>query len=569
MVSTEKERVGLIVKIKRFFKRFEITAEAPQNILASGLWQIVGTLISALLGWLVIVLVSREDIGLGAEGVGRLNTAFAFYGIFMLLTIGMGKAMSQVVSETMSDKKVAFGHVRNGTFVTITTGIIIGIALMISALFLGNPFTLESILSSILFMVGIMIIIAGFKDAFSSNLAAVGEFDDIAKGYIMFPLFQLIVATIIIILIKILSLPLLFHTIIVLIYICGVAAQALFLFKQFRKLWFNKQVFKITQVDRRAFHLVRRGLFFAVTDIIPVGIIGSVCVVIILFFTGNNYEIIGAFSIILGYSLGGLIIVGFAWPMITAVAEAYGQRDSEKIRFYLHLIVKLFFYITFLVLVIDIGLSRGIIYLFHGEIYLTGATDTWIPFMVVISAFAIAGFEYILCSIILGVGKIRAAAVYLGSIVLLVIGFVSLFLWLDLFQSTLINAALGFLIGIVLMMPLLPYLMKRYVNESIPFGGGFRSILALVTTIGIAAILFWPPLNLLPITNTLIFLFAAIILIVCYGFFTVFFGAVSEADLKLLEQKVDEFNLTGKLGFLFSIVRKIMRSSPFCKIEKK
>jgi hypothetical protein len=281
------------------------------------------------------------------------------------------------------------------------------------------------------------------------------------------------------------------------------------------------------------------------------------------------YEITGAFSIITGYSLGGLIIVGFAWPMITAVAEAYGQGDSKRIRFYLHLIVKLFFYITFLILVIDIGLSRGILYIFHGPVYLTGVTDTWIPFMIVITAFTIAGFEYILCSIILGVGKGRTAAAYLGSIVLLVIGLVSLFLWLEIFPSILLNASLGFLAGTVIMLPFLPYLVKRTVKENIPLGVGLRSILALVCTICVAALLFWPPLNILPLTNPLLFLLGALLLIGTYLVLLVFFGALLPEDLKLIEQKAKEYNLEGTLSPILSIVRKIMSISPFCKIESE
>ncbi|MHA1264956.1 MAG: hypothetical protein ACTSRS_06930 [Candidatus Helarchaeota archaeon] len=570
MEEEQEKRVGFFLRIKRFFQRFELKSEAPQNLLASGMWQIAGTLISAILAWILVVLVSREDIGLGAEGVGVLNTALAVYGIFMLLTLGMSKATSQVVSEHILDKRVAFEQSRNGIFVIIITGFIVGTGLVIWSFFVGNPFLFQNRMSSILFIIGIVLMITGFRDAFTSNLAAVGEYDDIAKGNFVFPLFQLLTGIIIIVLIKILNLPILSNTLIALVFIFGIIAQTLFLAKHFNNLWFNVEIFRFTKVDRRALTLARQGFYFSITDIIPVGVLGSIVVVLILTHaqmicpTTQAYEITGAFSIILGYALGGLIIVGFAWPMITAVAEAYGTGDSERIRFYLHLIVKLFFYLTFFILTIDIGLSRGILYLFHGPIYLTGVTDTWIPFILTIAAFAIAGFEYILCSVILGIGKGRVAAAYLGSIVLLVIGSVLLFLWLNLFPTILINASVGYIIGTLILLPLLPFLIKRILNEHIPMKIGLRSLSALACSIIIAALLFWPPLNLLPLTNIFNFILAAIILILCYSFLLVFFGAITAPDLLLLEKQAKEYNLEGVVRPILSIIRKIMNLSPFC-----
>jgi hypothetical protein len=43
-----REKVGLGTKLKRFYQKFELTAEAPQNMLASGLWQILGTFLAAI-----------------------------------------------------------------------------------------------------------------------------------------------------------------------------------------------------------------------------------------------------------------------------------------------------------------------------------------------------------------------------------------------------------------------------------------------------------------------------------------------------------------------------------------
>ena len=145
----------------------------------------------------------------------------------------------------------------------------------------------------------------GVRDGLISNLAAVGEYDEIAKAYTTYPLFQLLSGIILILLINLLGLPM---GIILIAYIVGIAAQTFFLFKYSRKLWFNKQIFQFTKVDRRAFKIVRQGFYFAITDIIPIGLLGSVTVIILLFFTGQQYQIAGAYSIVLGYSFLAAVI---------------------------------------------------------------------------------------------------------------------------------------------------------------------------------------------------------------------------------------------------------------------
>jgi hypothetical protein len=288
----------------------------------------------------------------------------------------------------------------------------------------------------------------------------------------------------------------------------------------------------------------------------------------LLFFTQNNYPIVGAFSIIIGYALGGLVVAGFAWPLITSVAEAYGKKDTAKIKYYLHLMVKIFFYLTFLVLTIDIGLSHGILLVFHGPEYLIGNTDVWLPFILGFIAYAIASFEYILCGILLGVGKGRSAAIYLGITFLVTAGSATLFLLLNLFSLPQLNLSFGFLIGVLIMLPFLPYLIKKHLQQKIPFLIGLKSIMALFCTLFIGAILTWPPLNLIPLSNVGLILLMGILLIVIYALLLIFFGAISQEDFYLLERKAEEYGLKKSLEPVLGFLRKLMRISPFCDFKE-
>jgi O-antigen/teichoic acid export membrane protein len=568
--SISEIKPGLRTKLKRFFQKFELTAEAPQNLLTSGLWQIIGTFLMAILSWLLTVMISREDIGLGASGIGIFNTTLAIISIFTLLTVGMGKSTSQLVSANISDKTVAFKHARNGTFASIITGIIVGCLLISSSFFIGAPlvFLSEASMSTILFITGLVMLITGIRDALVSNLAAVGEYDEIAKTNAIGSLFQLLFGLLFVILIKNSILP---NSFLLFLFLFGIMAQTLFASRYLKLLWFNTQIFRFNHVDRRFLKIMRQGFYFSITDLIPSGLLGSIILIILLIFTQGAYEyqIAGAFSIILGYSFGGLIVTGFAWPLITAVAEAYGKKDDNKIRYYLQIIVKIFFYLTFLILAIDISLSRGIIGVFHGSIYLTAPTDVWVPFIFVIAAFAVAGFEYILCGILLGVGKGRSAAVYLGSLCLVTIGVTCLCLWLDIFhENPQINASFGFLISTLIMLPFTPYLIKKHIQQKIPFSIGVRSLTALICTIAVAALLTWPPLNLIPLSNVFLIILMGLLFIILYLLLLIFFGAISQADFQLLERKAGEYGLKNTIDPLLKLLRKLMRISPFCEREK-
>jgi O-antigen/teichoic acid export membrane protein len=562
-VESPEEKVGFRTKVKRFFQRFELQAEAPQNLLTAGLWQTVGTMVASILSWLLVLVVSREDIGIGPVGIGILNTASALLSVFSLVIMGMSKATSQKVSEKFSDKKLAFQHARNGTFITIIFGIVIGICLIVGAFFIGNPFTLQDELSSILLILGITMLFVGFREGFSANLAAVGEYDEIVKAGVMLQLSRFISGIIIIIIIKSIIGPA-FTGLILLILIISTIVQVLFLYRFLGKLWFNKQIFRFTKVDRKTFGIVRQGLYFAVTDIIPVGLLGATSTILLLFFTGD-YHIVGAYSIAIGYSIGGLIVAGFAWPIITSVAEAYGQGDTERIHRYLNLILKLFFYLTFLMIAISIGLSRGILNIFHGTDYTT-TYDVWLPFILVVSAFTIAGFEYIMCSVLLGVGKGRPAATYLGSIFLVSVGFISLFLWLEPFTPQ-INAGLGFLTGTVIMLPILPILVKKNLKHGISKAVPLRSTLALLCSLALPAILTWPPLELIVFNNIWLLILLAITIAITYPIFLVFFGAITDEDFDLIDRKIEEYGLGKYIGPIIGILRKINNISPFRRTE--
>jgi O-antigen/teichoic acid export membrane protein len=288
---------------------------------------------------------------------------------------------------------------------------------------------------------------------------------------------------------------------------------------------------------------------------------------LLLFLFTNNYAITGAFSIVGGYALAGLLITNFTWPLITHIAEAHGKKDLEKIRFNLRLVIKLFFYITFLILAVTIGISQGLIYVFYGPTYLMGSTDIWIPFILTITASTISSFEYIICCVLLGIGRKRPAAIYLGILFLVTSGLIALLLKLNLFTPS-ISTGLGYLMGILVMLPVAPYLLRKEINQKIPFSVGLRSLLALLCTLSIAIIVIWPPLNLIRISNMLILSLSVVVLGFIYLFLLIFFGSMSKNDFDLFDEQFKGTRLE-KILIFSAFFRKLAKFSPFSQYEKK
>jgi O-antigen/teichoic acid export membrane protein len=541
-----------------------------QTLLAAGVWQTSGALICGFVAWILDLIVAREDIGLGAEGIGVLNIGTVVFLFATLVIVGLKKSTSQKISENILDNQLALKEARNGAFAILIISIVTGIALIISSFFVGNPLTFQNKMSSIIFIVGILMFLVFYRGGTHSVLSGIGDYDSIAKSRLIFFIFQLGSGLLLIVLILIYELPI---TLIFLAYAFGLIAQLLISFKYFKELqMFNPETFRFHFRGHQLARNVKEGTLFAISEIVPLNILGSASIIVLYIFT-QDFAVSGAFSIVVGYSLAGLLITNFTWPLITHIAEAYGKQDSEKIGHNLKLVVKLFFYITSLVVVILLALSRGFIFVFYGSPYLTGAIDIWIPFMLMVVGSSIISFIYILCCVLLGVGKRKPAAIYLGALFLVIIGTCSLFLWLNPLGAYLSNAAqvttaLGFLVGSVIMVAFIPSLIRKEINQKVPFSIGLRSIFALLTTLGISIILFWPPLNLIIITNIFILIFCLILVGAIYLLLLVFYGAVSKEDIQLFREKINDYRRVRRIvGPILTFMEKLMDISPFYKDE--
>jgi len=535
-----------------------------QTLLAAGIWQTSAALMTGFLGWFLDLIVARKDVGLGAEGVGVINIGTEIFAISTLIIVGIKKSTSQKVSEKIIDNKLALQEANNGAFAIFNISLLLGIGLLISSFIIASPFSFQNYLSSILFIVGLLMFLNWYREGTHSVLSGIGEYDIIAKTRLAFFLFQLISGLLLIVIIRFSNLPVAF---IFMAYAFGFVAQIIITRLYFRRIQlFNSGTFRFKLKNHEFLKNTQQGFLFAVAEIVPLNILGASTLLVTFAFT-NNFAVSGAFSIAIGYSLAGLLISNFTWPLITHIAEAYGKRDHERISYNLRLVVKLFFYVTSLVIVVLIGLSRGFLHVFYGDLYLTGGTNIWVPFMLMVIGSSMASFGYILNCVLLGVGKRRPAAIYLGSLFFLIIGCCSFFLWLNPFSPQ-INAALGYVTGNTIMLVFLPSLMKKEINQKIPFSIGVRSILALLSTLVLAILLFWPPLSLINIKGFFLLIFCIILIGAIYLIFLIFYGAVSQSDINLLRERINNYKKFKRIvGPILTFMEKLMDISPFYKNE--
>lgn len=532
--------------------------EQQQSLISAGIWQTLGGMLSGFFSWILVLIVARRDIGLGPEGVGVLSVGSVIFTLAIVIPLGIKKSMAQKISSNCLNKVVALKEAKNGTFTIILISIAIGTGLLITSFLRPSPLTFQDKTASILFLTGIGMFIIWYREVTQGILSGVGEYDSIAKSIIAFFFIQLVSGVLLTYLIKFFDLPI---SLILFCYLFGFIVQVLFLFKYIRKhQHFNAEIFRFGIYQHEVKKNLHHGFLFAITEIIPLNIV-TFSSILVLFLISNNYEITGAYSIVGGYATAGLILIQFTWPLITHIAEAYSKTDFEKIRFNLTLVLKLFFTITFLVLAVYIGASYKLVYVFYGSEYLTGLTDIWIPFIIVMAASTISAFEYIICCVLLGIGKRKQAAVYLGSLILVVNGLIVLFLKINLF-TPLINTSLGYLIGVSMMLPITPYLLGKEIKQKISYSIGIRSFLALICTLSIAI-----PLNLNTQPNILTLILSFAILGFIYMVLLIFFGAMSKEDFDLLEKKLEGTRLQ-KILILSSFIRKLAKKSPFSQSEK-
>lgn len=509
-------------------------------------------LVTGLIGWLFIVIASREDIGIGPNYLGYITVAMAINSIGACLSGGFHQALSKYLSEALVEsKEKALTYAKAGFFIFNLIGIILFAAFMSVSIFL-LPRNFDY---GIVF--GVMAIVfytSFFRDNFIGNLAATHRFDYIGKINFIAGVANFIVSFLFLYLV-----PAPFTgTFLTTTLITNVIFQIVFIFYYGKKAlaYPLSSVFKGARRPEIV-QVVKYGLFCVIPNIV---FSGAILWIQNLWYSGIfNFatKYVSINGLIIGYASIVFAICQFGWPQIPAVSEAKAMNDYKLIDNYIKATLRTGFNITAFFLILYAGLSYQLLFLFHGPDYSIG----YIPFIILTIAVAILGIEFLVCSLLMGLGEGRKAAYLIAILTLIQIILVPLLIlcFNTLFgiNSTLFAGPISLLISSVAILPfILHYLIKYTSNppkmyQNILGKGAISIFLTLACYTLLELTLF---ININPYIGLFV---RALTLFAFFVFFMLIFAGLNDDDLNFYE------TFLGPLKRVISIFRWLLHHSPF------
>jgi O-antigen/teichoic acid export membrane protein len=278
-------------------------------------------------------------------------------------------------------------------------------------------------------------------------------------------------------------------------------------------------------------------------------------------FFGFAKALVSINGLIIGYASIVFAICQFGWAQIPAVAEAKAMHNYKLIDDYIKSSLHNGFNISAFLLVIYIGLSNHLLYLFHGDAYLIGH----IPFVILTIAVAILGIEFLICSLLIGLGEGRKAA-YLISVLtliqiiivpILIITFNSYFGT----ESTLFAGPVSLLTSSIIILPFAFHYLLKYTHNPPRI---YRNILGKGTISIILTLLCYAILEFTILTNINPIIGLIVRAAILLGFFMLFlliFAGFTDVDLDFYEHNL------GVLKVIVPGLRWLLHHSPFFEPE--
>jgi hypothetical protein len=225
------------------------------------------------------------------------------------------------------------------------------------------------------------------------------------------------------------------------------------------------------------------------------------------------------------------------------------------------------FNMTLFLVTIYIGISYIVLYLLHGPEYIFAQ----IPFILLSIAVAILGIEFLVCTLLIGLGEGKKAAILILSLTLIQIVLVPLLIIFlnNIFgiETTLYAGSSSLLISSIAILPIAFRYMIKYTRTP---SKTYLAILGKATLSMILALSCFGLLEWLVFPHSLEIIDLAIGLVVrgailfgLFIFFMLIFAGLNDADLDFYSKSV------GPLHILIKPMRNLLHHSPFYHEENK
>ncbi|MFX1294667.1 MAG: hypothetical protein ACFFD2_07415 [Promethearchaeota archaeon] len=525
--------------------------------LVAGSTYIVGfSVLVGITGWIVTIIGSRSDIGVGPTLYGFLTTATALNIIANCIAGGFNQALSKYISEALVDsKEKALIYAKSGFFIINIFGIILfSIFCGISIWLFPNNFEYGMLFG----ILAIIYYINFFKNNFVGNLASVHRFDyigiaffggGIAGAGLAFGILFFVPKPL-----NAILLPLM------LLMSIGVQIIIIFHFSRKSVPYSLRSVFRGAS-RTETFQILKYGLYCMIPNIIFTGAILWIQTLWFSGLIGIATTVVSANGIIIGYASVALAICQIGWPQIPAISEAKAMNDYKIIDEYMKNTLHNGYNMTVFLLTIYIGLSYIILALFHGTEYLFAH----IPFIILSTAVAILGVEFLICSLLLGLGEGKKAAILISVLTLIQIFTVPiLIIFLNGAFGTEVALYAGpssLLISSIAIFPITFYYLLKYTKnpKRVYLGILGKALTSMILTLLCFSLI---EFFVFPHSSAIIAMIIGMFVrgVLLFGFFVLFmliFAGLNDADLDLYSKYM------GPLQIMIKGMRWLLHHSPF------
>jgi O-antigen/teichoic acid export membrane protein len=490
----------------------------------------VFSLLAAIFGWLVTSIASRKDIGVGSEELGYLITATALHIIAMCISGGFHQALSKFVSEALVDSKEQALRYARAAFIIFTL-----IGTLFFTIFLGISFYFFPRNPAYGLVFGIMAFayfFTFFKDNFMGNLAAIHRFDYIGLTYFISGVCGPAMGLAILFLVP----EPLNAQLLPLIIITNLVVATITLLHFMRKIMPYPPSAVLRGARRKEMSaLLKYGAYCIIPNIIFSAAILWIQNLYYAGFFGFDSTIVSANGLIVGYAGIVFAINNFGWAQIPAVSEAKAQNNYEMIDEYMKSTLHTGFNLTAFFLVIYVGLSHVLLNFVHGSEYLIAH----IPFIVLTIAVAILGVEFLICTLLMGLGEGKKAAFLILFLTLIQVILVPILILIlkgvPLASGPLYAGPISLLISAISIFPLAFHYLKN--NTKAPtrvytgiLGKAAISIICTLLIYGLLELIVFPHNNL--VVGLIV---RAAILFGLFSLFMLVFAGYNDKDLDMFE----------------------------------
>ncbi len=527
-----------------------------ERLVTGGTYVLIFSLLAGAIGWAFMAVASQDSIGVGGDLLGFLIATTSLNIIGISISGGFHQSLSKYVSESLVEsKEKAKRYAKAGFFVFNIIGIIMFSSFIVIALYVF-PNNLQY---GIVFAAIAIAYYLGFLNAyFIGNLASVHRFDHIGKATFLGGLISTGISFAVLFLVpEPINAWLLPITIAIL-----VGAQLVFT-TYYAKRSLPYPISSIFRGARRPeiVQVFKYGLFCVIPNIVFSAAILWIQNLWYSGFFGFEVLAVTANGLILGYAGIVFAICNFGWPQIPAVAEAKAMKNFKLIDDYMKNTLHNGFNITALFLIIYVGLSHQILLFFHGPDYLIAH----IPFIILSCAVAVLGVEFLICTLMIGLGEGKKAAILISALVLTQIICVPLGIILidpmvltgSVDPLTLYAGPTVLLISAIAAFPIAYHYLKKFTSNppktysNIIIKGTISIALTLICY-GLLDLVFFPLFD--PISG---FLVRAVVLFMLFTIFMLIFAGYTDGDLDVYEKTL------GPAGIIVKPYRWILHHSPF------